>query len=160
MAPVAHLDELLKPENVHIVDHIASWEEAVHTSLEPLVQQGYAEPRYAENIIETTRELGPYWILTDDIALVHGRPEDGALRQQLAVTLVRDPVVFSDMSPSVRLLFALAAEDSDSHIAAIQMIAEVCMDTERLASLIQSATSQELYARLVESPSTTDRQTI
>ncbi len=155
MAHVTRLDELLKPENVRIVDHIATWEEAIRTSLEPLVQQGYAEPRYAENIIETTRNLGPYWILTDDIALVHGRPEEGALRQQLAVTLVRDPVVFSDMSPSVRLLFALAAQDADSHIAAIQMIAEVCMDEERLADLIRSPTTQELYTRLVEPRGTT-----
>ena len=39
---------------------------------------------YAKGIIDITNEMGPYYVLTDDVALIHGRPETGVLKKQLA----------------------------------------------------------------------------
>ena len=68
--------------NIQILDHIDDWKEAVHISMKPLEDKGYVEPRYAEEIIRNTEEIGPYYILTEDIALIHGRPEQGVLKKQ------------------------------------------------------------------------------
>lgn len=143
------LSELFSRENVQVVEDAGPWRDAVRLSLRPLVEGGYALPRYADAIIKSTEELGPYWILAEDVGLVHGRPEEGAVKKQLALTVSKAPVVFSEESSPVRVLFALAAEDSESHIEAIRMIAEFCMDPDRLAALVAAEDADAAYEVLV-----------
>ena len=133
---VTSLADMLSLDNVQIVDEIPDWEEAVRVSLKPLIENGFAEPRYVDNIIAQTKELGPYWVLTEDVGLVHGRPEDGAIKKQLGVTI------------PVRVFFALTAEDSESHVEAIQLIASYCMDPEQLDKLVHAETAEEAYQLL------------
>jgi PTS system ascorbate-specific IIA component len=143
------MKDLLKRENVQIVDSVADWRDAVKVSLAPLERGGFVEPRYADNVIARTLEVGPYYVLTDDIALIHARPEEGAIKKQIAVTLLRTPVWFSDDFPAVSILFALAAEDSDSHIEAIKVIATICMEDEQVQALKSCKTEDEIYRFLV-----------
>lgn len=147
----ATIEDLLKPENVQIVDGVEDWCEAIRISLAPLERGGFVEARYAENVIADTLRLGPYYVLTDEIALIHARPEEGALKKQLAVTLLRHPVSFDGESESVCVLFALAAEDPNSHIEAIRLLASFCMDEEKVKRLIDCTSSEEIYRLLMDS---------
>lgn len=148
MAEEASVTDLLRPENIQVVDSVANWEDAIRISLKPLIEGGYAEPRYADNIIADTRELGPYYVLTEDVALIHARPEEGAIKKQMAVTLVHRPVTFPEGSFPVRLLFALSAEDSHSHIEVIKMLASICMEEFRVEDLATCETPEEIYRLL------------
>lgn len=58
------ISEMLKRENVKILDRVDDWKQAIHVSLEPLVRGGYVESRYADEIIRSTEEMGPYYVLT------------------------------------------------------------------------------------------------
>ena len=133
--------DMLKKENVQILDHVDDWKEAITVSLRSLEEQGYVTPDYAKGIIDITNEMGPYYVLTDDVALIHGRPETGVLKKQLAVTVLRKPV---------RLLVALAATDSESHMSVIQTLAQLFMDEEALKELIQAETAEDVYEYLLE----------
>lgn len=143
------ISEMLKRENVRILDRVEDWQQAIHVSLEPLIRGGYVEPRYADEIIRSTEEIGPYYVLTEDIALVHGRPEQGVLEKQLAVTVVREPVQFSEDSFPVRLLIALAATDADSHLDVMQVLASIFLDESKIRELVEAASTEEIYERLL-----------
>ena len=147
----ATIEDLLRPESVQIIDGVGDWQEAIRTSLAPLEKGGYVEARYAENIIADTLEIGPYYVLTDEIALIHARPEEGAIKKQLAVTLLRHPVSFGEGMSSVCVLFALAAEDPNSHIEAIKLLANFCMDEKKVKRLIDCTSSEEIYRLLMDS---------
>lgn len=86
----------LKPENVRIIDCVKDWREAINVSTHPLVVQGYITDNYSKRVIQLTEEHGSYYIVGKDIALVHARPEDGVIRQQLAITVIHKPVAFFD----------------------------------------------------------------
>ena len=105
---------------------------------------------YAKGIIDITNEMGPYYVLTDDVALIHGRPETGVLKKQLAVTVLRKPIKFSEDGKPVRLLVALATTDSESHMSVIQTLAQLFMDEEALKELIQAETAEDVYEYLLE----------
>ena len=137
--------DMLKKENVQILDHVDDWKEAITVSLRSLEEQGYVTPDYAKGIIDITNEMGPYYVLTDDVALIHGRPETGVLKKQLAVTVLRKPIKFSEDGKPVRLLVALAATDSESHMSVIQTLAQLFMDEEALKELIQAETAEDVY---------------
>lgn len=143
------ISEMLKKENVRILDRVEDWKQAIHISLEPLVRGGYVEPRYADEIIRSTEEIGPYYVLTEDIALVHGRPEQGVIKKQLAVTVVREPIQFSEDSFPVRLLIALAATDANSHLDVMQVLASIFLDESKIREIVEAESTEKIYDLLL-----------
>lgn len=144
------INEMLKPENVRIAQSVSTWQDAIRLAIAPLRDGGFVEPRYEDEIIRATNEMGPYYVLTEDVALIHGRPEDGCIRGQMAVTVLREPVRFSEDSFDVRLLVALAAEDSNSHIEAMQVLAGIFMDEEKIAQIVASDEAAQIYQAFMD----------
>ena len=149
--------DMLKVENIQILDSVQDWREGVRVSLDPLVKGGYAEQRYADNVVKDIESVGPYVVLTDDIALIHARPEEGAIKTQMGLLLLRKPVQFEGSDSCVTLLFALSAEDPNSHVDAIKVLATFCMDESKVARLKESETSEEIYHLLIAESEATAR---
>lgn len=142
--------DMLKRENVFIVPSVETWEDAIRIAVKPLAEGGYVEPRYADEIIRATNEMGPYYVLTEEVALVHGRPEDGAIKGQLAVTLLREPIRFEEDGFDVRLLVTLAAEDANSHIDAMRVLAGIFMDQDKIDEIVAMETADEVYQAFMD----------
>lgn len=142
--------DMLKEENVKILDHVDDWKEAIIVSLQPLVEQGYVTEEYGKAIIDLTNEMGPYYVLTENVALIHGRPETGVLKKQLAITVLKNPVKFSEDGYPVRLLVALAATDSESHLAVIQTLAQLFMSEDAINDVINAEDEKSVYEYLLE----------
>ncbi len=147
---MAVISEMLKKENIRILEEIKDWETAIRISLDPLKNGGYVEERYADEIIKTTQEIGPYYVLTDDIALIHGRPEQGVLKKQLAITVVRKPVIFVGSDYPVRLLLALAATDANSHLDIMQVLASIFIDEKKIQRVAEAKSADEIYEFFIE----------
>ncbi len=140
----------LKSENVRIIDCVKDWREAIDVSTHLLVKQGYITDNYPKRVIQLTEEHGSYYIVGKDIALVHARPEDGVIRQQLAVTVIHKPVAFFDKPEEpVRLFVTLCAQDSNSHLEMLQELAEILMDEARVQKCVQMTDAAALYQEIV-----------
>ena len=139
------MKEMLKRENVQIVEKVDGWEDSVHVAVQPLVDQGYVESRYIDGIIDNAKEFGPYFVICPDLALLHARPEQGVIKAQLAVTVLREPVRFKPEGPDVRLLVTLAAVDSDSHIEVMRQLATIFGDPANIAKAAEAPTADEVY---------------
>lgn len=137
--------DMLK-KNVQILERVADWKDAIYKVTAPLVKQGYITEQYPKTIIELTEKYGAYYVLCPDVALIHARPEDGVIQKQLAVTLVKKPVTFPGKEDTVRLFITLAAEDSNSHLEALQQLAELLSDDERIKKCAEMTDSESLYA--------------
>ena len=139
----------LRPENVRIIPCVADWHEAIDVTTRALVEQGYITENYPKRVIELTKEHGSYYIVGKDIALVHARPEDGVLRQQLAITVIQKPVVFEDKpNDPVRLFITLCAQDSSSHLEMMRELAEILMDEARLQKCVAMTDEAALYKEI------------
>ncbi len=139
--------EMLKRENVQILASVRDWKEAIEKSIEPLIAGGYATPDYIAGVIANTEELGPYYVLAEDIALIHARPEQGALQNQLAVTVVREPVHFAeDGTKDARVLVALSAVDGEAHIGVMQKLAEIFVDPAKITAIAEASNEDAIYA--------------
>jgi mannitol/fructose-specific phosphotransferase system IIA component (Ntr-type) len=143
------ISDILKKENVQILDSVSSWQEAIYVSTKNLVEKGYVTKNYPQKIIELTKKYGAYYVLGPDVALVHARPEDGVIHKQLAITLLKKPVKFDGKEDTVRLIIALAAEDSQSHLKVLKQIAEILSDSKKLQSIIKADDADNLYERFV-----------
>lgn len=119
------LSHLLSEQRIHIVDDISSWEDAIHLVCKPLVESQDIQPKYIDAIIQSTKELGPYYVLAPMIAMPHARPEEGVNNNALSLLVVRNGVKFhSEENDPVKILLLLAAKDSNQHIELITSISE------------------------------------
>lgn len=139
------MSKMLKRENVQIVERVDNWEESVHVAVQPLVDQGYVESAYIDGIISNAKEFGPYFVLCPDLALLHARPDQGVLKQQLAVTVLREPIRFKEEGPDVRLLVTLAATDANGHIDVMRQLAVMFGDPDNIAKIVEAPTADDVY---------------
>jgi PTS system ascorbate-specific IIA component len=150
MGRIDMITEMLKLENVRIIEEDCDWEKAIYISMQTLLEQGYITEQYPRTIIDTTKKHGAYYVLCPDVALAHSRPEDGVIKKQLALTLFRHPISFPNKKDTVRLIIALAAEDSNSHLDVLAQLAELLNDDSRIQSCVNMNSSQELYEEFVK----------
>lgn len=142
---MAGMASMLKRENVQIVEKVDSWEESVHVAVQPLVDQGYVESRYIDGIIDNAKEFGPYFVICPDLALLHARPDQGVLKRQLAVTVLREPIRFKEEGPDVRVLVTLAATDADGHIEVMRRLATMFCDPDNITKISEAPSADEIY---------------
>jgi len=144
------IKDMLKRENVRLVESVKSWEDAIILSTQSLLDQGYITQQYPDKIIELTKKYGPYYALAPFLALVHARPEDGVIKKQLAVILLHNPVNFKGDTTPIRLLITLAAENSESHLDVLRQLGELLSDENVLKQLLNATSEEMLYDLLTK----------
>lgn len=143
------MQDMLKRQNVQIIEKVEDWEDAVHVAVQPLVDQGYVMPDYIDGIISNAKEFGPYFVICPDLALLHARPEQGVIKRQLAVTVLREAVRFKPEGPDVRLLVTLAGEDANSHIEVIRQLATLFSDPASISKIAEAKDTNEAYQAFI-----------
>ncbi|MGB3254236.1 PTS mannitol transporter subunit IIA [Buttiauxella gaviniae] len=129
---------------ISIKDSADDWQQAIDYSMEVLLQKGYVTSSYIDAIKSTTQETGPYYILAPFVAMPHARPECGAIKTGLSLTLLKNSVDFGESKEPVKLLIGLSAADSDEHIGAIQALSEMFCEEEKIEALLNANTARQL----------------
>ncbi len=133
--------------NITLKERVIDWQEAVKIAAQKLLEKGNIEENYIEKMIENIKKLGPYIVLADDVAMPHSRPEDGVNKTGISLLKLNEGVSFGKET-SVRLVFVLAAQDSNSHIEMITELVDMLQDEEKLTNILQSKTEDEIIKNL------------
>lgn len=143
------LSESINLESIQIGVEVDSFEEAIQKSLEPLVQQGYVQRRYVDEVIKIYHETGPYIVITKNIALPHAPSSQGAIKMGIGFTKLKEPVVSgSEANDPVKYLFPLSAPDSTSHIHLLSELADLLGDADFIDFLGKVETKEEFINSL------------
>lgn len=115
---------VLTEENVKLKVDAKDWEEAIRIGGEMLVQQKCAKQSYVDGIISAIKELGPYIIIADGLAIPHTRPEEGALTIGCSLITFKEPVYFEGDKSGIKVMICFSAVDSESHMDILKMIVD------------------------------------
>ncbi|MBR9872804.1 MAG: PTS transporter subunit EIIA [Vibrionaceae bacterium] len=139
------LYDLIDHDLIDVIDHSDyQWEEAVNVTTRYLEDKGYVTANYAQAIIQSTLDNGPYYVLCPGIAMPHARPEAGVLKTGLGIHIFPNAVDFgSDMGPA-NVLLTLAAKDSDTHIEVIQALSEMLVDEANITKLAAASSKEDV----------------
>jgi len=133
------------PESsISIKNSAKNWQEAIDISMSSLLANHYITSDYIKAIKDSTLTNGPYYILAPGVAMPHARPECGAIKTGMSLTLLKQEVTFADDNEGIKLLIGLSAADSDSHIGAIQALSELLCEEEALAALLAAKSEKQL----------------
>ncbi|KGX91228.1 BglG family transcription antiterminator [Pontibacillus marinus] len=139
------LDELLTSETILFRDSMNSWEEAIRTASEPLLEQGKIQENYIEAMINNVHELGPYIVIAPQIAIPHARPEEGVEQLGMSLLRVNDPVAFSDQEKhNANLVIVLAAIDNETHLKALSQLTTMLSEEDNIGKLVKAQNSEEV----------------
>lgn len=104
---------------------IKNWEEIIKFGGKILEEEDIATKSYSESIIEVTKKLGPYYVITKHIAMPHARPEDGVIQSGICFISLKNGVNFGSENDPVKYIFLIAMKDNNSHIEFIQFLSEL-----------------------------------
>ncbi|MEW5784023.1 MAG: PTS sugar transporter subunit IIA [Bacillota bacterium] len=129
---------------------VKSWEDAVDYAGALLLENGFILPSYIKAMKKVFKDIGPYAVMAPGIVLLHARPEDGVIHPCLALITLSTPINFghSENDP-VDLVFAMGAIDKDTHILALQQLAEILADPARLDLIRSTDNDAALFKLLV-----------
>lgn len=137
------LSEITNKNLVKLQVEAADWEEAIRNSTDVLVSTGVAEPSYIDGMIQTTKETGPYIVITKHVALPHARPESGAKKIGISIATLKTPVVFGNKeNDPVKYIFGLSALDNQTHLTAMSELAEL-LDQKAFYQILDNAEKPE-----------------
>ncbi|MBP9478288.1 MAG: PTS sugar transporter subunit IIA [Sebaldella sp.] len=130
--------ELLKKECIKLNVNAKNWEDAISIAGNLLVNNNFIKKEYITAIIEMVKELGPYIVITDGVAIPHARPEDGVIKLGYSLITLDPPINFGnpDNDP-VKLIVCIAAIDNNSHIDLITKLVNL-INNDKLAEIINA----------------------
>ena len=105
---------------------------------EPLLIKACITESYVTAMINIVKEYGAYIVVGKGVALVHARPEQGVKKPGLTVMTLRQPVNFGNPeNDPVKLVFCLAAADSNAHLEIIKDMVHIIDKEEKIALLVK-----------------------
>ena len=140
--PVA---DLLPAEAIRLHGAASDWRDAIRQSGDLLVASGAATPAYTDQMIAAVERYGPYIVIAPGFALAHAQASADVLRTGMSWLSLDEPVSFGhEKNDPVRLVVGLASKGHDEHLAALQAVAALATDPNRLAELDSAQTPEDL----------------
>lgn len=145
------LPKVSKFNLIEIVKEKEDWQSAIKRGVKLLVNNEIASMELADKIIETTKHLGPYYVVMPNVALAH--TSVGSYNKKIGISLVvyREAIAFSEkLSHQVKLLFTFSAIDSNSHMELLSSFAQTMSKPNIIEKILKSKNSKEIYEQVKE----------
>lgn len=146
------LREFVEREHFLFAQSAPDWQEAIRMSCRPFIEDGTVDPLYADEMIASIKEYGPYIVLFRGVAMPHAMPTDALVhRTGISFMKLEKPVSFDDNDPDKQadLFFTLAAGDPQQHLRNMKELAEL-LECSRLIEELHSAHNEMDLLRLAD----------
>lgn len=138
--------ETLKLNNSILLKQTATdWKDAVKISIKPLIDKKLATDQYYEAIINSVSEHGPYFIISENVAMPHAGPDKGALGIGFSLVTLKTPVTFPNDLRKVMMLIGFVANSTDVHVGvALPQIAALLENDENVNKILNSSSVENV----------------
>ncbi len=143
------LQKIVERGHYKFVDHVDTWQEAVKLSTDSLVETGYVDPDYYQQIVNCVEKYGPYVVFEHYVAMPHSQEgAEGVHKTSVGFMRVKDEVDFGkdeDGEEKVaKLFFTLAACNPNEHLENMQQLMSVFTNYPLLDALMEANTPEDI----------------
>lgn len=139
---------IIEKEKMRVGLHAKDWQEAITLAGSVLEEAGSITHEYTQSMIQAVKELGPYMVIMPGFAIAHAAPSPAVHKEDLALITLAEPVSFGSPNDPVNLILCVACIDRESHVRALQNIAEVLCGDGVMEKLAQAQTVEEMASIL------------
>lgn len=140
-----HLLDMVRENIIRLNIEAENWEEAVRLSYEPLLENGFITQKYIDETVRIMNSVGPYVVITKHTALLHTKPESGALSCAIGIGVLKNPINFGSAEHDpIKYVFSLSAIDNHTHLCAMAELLELFNDDKFFMFLDTANDSEEV----------------
>lgn len=144
------LSSLLCDRQIRLDISAGDWQEAVRAAGALLVEQGKAEPRYVDKILENVTRFGPYVVFAPGAAIAHAGYEDGGKALAISAVRLREPVAFGhETNDPVKWVFCVSTTKQERHQEAMFRLMRLLADPSIRERMDAAASAEEFLELLV-----------
>lgn len=134
----------MKYKEVILNKKCKNWVEAIKEAATPLLNQNMISKKYIDTMIDYNKKYNAYFVISESIALIHARPEDGVINNCVTLMTLKDPVNFGNKeNDPVKVVICLASVDTNSHLEFLKKIMLIIENRKFYEEIITS--SDEKY---------------
>ena len=139
---------IIEKEKMRVGLHAKDWQEAITLAGSVLEEAGSITHEYTQSMIQAVKELGPYMVIMPGFAIAHAAPSPAVHKEDLVLVILAEPVSFGSPNDPVNLILCVACIDRESHVRALQNVAEVLCGDGVMEKLAQAQTVEEMASIL------------
>lgn len=139
---------IIEKEKMRVGLHAKDWQEAITLAGSVLEEAGSITHEYTQSMIQAVKELGPYMVIMPGFAIAHAAPSPAVHKEDLALITLAEPVSFGSPNDPVNLILCVACIDRESHVRALQNVAEVLCGDGVMEKLAQAQSVEEMASIL------------
>ncbi|MGT2929984.1 BglG family transcription antiterminator [Streptococcus dentasini] len=133
------IQDVLSDDNISFEKETFTWQEAIERVAKPLLSKEFITYNYIQAMIDSVEQYGPYIVIGPHLALAHARPEDGAQKLGLSLSVFEKPVVFGhEFNDPVHVIFCLSATDSYTHLNVMKSLVNLIRKEDDLKALTRA----------------------
>ena len=145
------IQDILMDQNIQITSEEMDWKDSIRFAAKPLLDEEAITEHYIDEMIRTVEKYGPYIVLAPHMALAHARPEDGAKKLGLSLSIFKCPVSFGESKEQqVSVMFCLSAIDSFSHLNIMKSLVNLIRATNKIEELSKARDIQSAKTILLQ----------
>lgn len=145
------IQDILMDQNIQITSEEMVWKDSIRFTAKPLLDEEAITEHYIDEMIRTVEKYGPYIVLAPHMALAHARPEDGAKKLGLSLSIFKSPVSFGESKEQqVSVMFCLSAIDSFSHLNIMKSLVNLIRATNKIEELSKARDIQSAKTILLQ----------
>jgi len=141
------LKTFVEQKHYLFAEKAADWRDSVRMSCKSLEADGTLDPSYADEIIACVEKHGPYIVIIPGIALPHSMEgAKGVNKTAIGFMKLEQPVSFDDSDPekTATVLFTLASENHDAHLANMSQLFTMLSDDDLIEELFKVKGPEDL----------------
>lgn len=140
-----HLLDMVRENIIRLNIKAENWKDAVRFSYEPLLDGGFITQKYIDETVRIMNTVGPYVVITKHIALLHTKPESGAISCAMGIGILEKPINFGSIEHDpIKYIFSLSAIDNHTHLCAMAELLELFNDDNFFLTLDNATNSSEI----------------
>lgn len=127
------LTKLIKASYIQLDIKANSFEDAIILAMNPLLKDGAISEHYISKVISILKEIGPYIVITKNIAIPHAPPDSGANKLAIGFTRLKNAIISGNSANDpVKFLFSLSSPTGNDHLSALSELAALFSDEKFL----------------------------
>ena len=121
-------------------DKSPSFADAVSQSVSLLVESGKTQLSYVDEVLESLKTLGPYFVIAPGLALAHAKPSDSVLEPGMALLRLTEPVISGSANDPVSLIFSMCSPNASEHMEMLGDFGQL-MSTDNVMNALLNASA-------------------
>ena len=136
--------DFISPGKIQYTESVKDWKESIFLAGSTLLQSGYINTSYIDEIINVTETFGAYFVLGNKIAIPHGQLAKNVYKNGISILYIKEPVIFPN-NKTVSLIFFMAALEKHTHLNTLASLLELAKNNKFLLELEKINNNIELF---------------